>query len=156
MKSSIENTPNGPAAAAAKSLQSCLTLCDSIGGSPKGSPRPWDSSDKNTGVSYHFLLQCMKMKSESEAAQSCPTLSNPMDCSLPGSCIHRIFQARVLEWGPIAFSEKPSSNSQRSLLFPFLFASLSILAMAIFHPTKITFFTHQKTRGTCRVTTALQ
>ena len=119
-------------------------------------PRPWDSPGKNTGVGCHFLLQCMKMKSESEVAQSCPTLSNPMDCSLPGSCIHRIFQARVLEWGPIAFSEKPSSNSQRSLLFPFLFASLSILAMAIFHPTKITFFTHQKTRGTCRVTTALQ
>ena len=52
----------------------------------------------------HFLLQCMKVKSESEVAQSCPTLSNPMDCSLPGSSVHGIFQARVLEWGAIAFS----------------------------------------------------
>ena len=52
----------------------------------------------------HFLLQCMKVKSESEVAQSCPTLSNPMDCSLLGSSVHGIFQARVLEWGAIAFS----------------------------------------------------
>ena len=66
--------------------------------------RPWDSSGKNTGVSCHFLLQCMKVKSEREVAQSCPTLSNPMDCSLPGSSIHGIFQARVLRWGAIAFS----------------------------------------------------
>ena len=67
--------------------------------------RPWDSSGKNTGVGCHFLLQCMKVKSESEVAQSCPTLSDPMDCSLPGSSIHGIFQARVLEWGAIAFSK---------------------------------------------------
>ena len=67
--------------------------------------RPWDSPDKNTGVGCHFLLQCMKVKSESEAAQSCPTLRDPMDCSLPGSSVHGIFQARVLEWGAIAFSE---------------------------------------------------
>ena len=60
---------------------------------------PWDSPGKNTGVGYHFLLQCMKVKSESEIAQSCPTLSDPMDCSLPGSSVHGIFQARVLEWG---------------------------------------------------------
>ena len=66
--------------------------------------RPWDSPGKNTGVGCHFLLQCMKVKSESEVAQSCPTLSDPMDCSLPGSSIHGIFQARVLEWGAIAFS----------------------------------------------------
>ena len=65
---------------------------------------PWDSSGKNTGVCCHFLLQCMKVKSESEVAQSCPTLSNPMDCSLPGSSVRGIFQARVLEWGPVAFS----------------------------------------------------
>ena len=62
-------------------------------------PRPWDSPGQNTGVGCHFLLQCMKVKSESEVAQSCPTLSNPMDYSLPGSSIHGIFQARVLEWG---------------------------------------------------------
>ena len=84
------------AAAAAKSLQSCLTLCDPIDSSPPGSPHPWDSPGKNTGVGCHFLLQRVKVKSESEVAQSCPTLSDPMDCSLPGSSIHGIFQARVL------------------------------------------------------------
>ena len=66
--------------------------------------RPWESPGKNTGVGCHFLLQCMKVKSESEVAQSCPTLSDPMDCSLTGSSIHGIFQARVLEWVAIAFS----------------------------------------------------
>ena len=71
--------------AAAKSLQLCPTLCDPIDGSPPSSHHPWDSPGKNTGVGCHFLLQCMKEKSESEVAQSCPTLSDPMDCSLPGS-----------------------------------------------------------------------
>ena len=66
---------------------------------------PWDSPGKNTGVGCHFLLQHMKVKSESEVAQSCLTLRNPMDSSLPGSSVHGIFQARVLEWGAIAFSE---------------------------------------------------
>ena len=66
---------------------------------------PWDSPGKNTGVGCHFLLQCMKVKSESEIAQSCLTLSNPMDCSSPGSSVHGIFQARVLEWDAIAFSD---------------------------------------------------
>ena len=65
---------------------------------------PWDSPGKNAGVGCHFLLQCMKVKSESEVAQWCPTLSDPMDCSLPGSSVHGSFQARVLEWGAIAFS----------------------------------------------------
>ena len=65
---------------------------------------PWDPPGKNTGVGCHFLLQCMKVKSESEVAQSCPTLRDPMDCSPPGSSVHGIFQARVLEWGAIAFS----------------------------------------------------
>ena len=68
-------------------------------------PRPWDSPGKNTGVGCHFLLQCMKVKSESEVTQSCPTLSDPMDCSLPGSSVHGIFQGRGLEWGVIAFSD---------------------------------------------------
>ena len=68
-------------------------------------PHPWDSPGKNTGVGCHFLLQCTKVKSESEVAQSCPTLSDPMDCSPPGSSVHGIFQARVLEWGAIAFSD---------------------------------------------------
>ena len=65
---------------------------------------PWDSPGKNTGVGCHFLLQSKKVKSESEITQSCPTRSNSMDCSLPGSSIHGIFQERVLEWGAIAFS----------------------------------------------------
>ena len=69
-------------------------------------PRPWDSPGKNTGVGCHFLVQCMKVKSESEVAQSCPTLHNRMDCGPPGSSVHGIFQARVLEWGAIAFSEE--------------------------------------------------
>ena len=83
-------------AAAAKSHQSCPTLCDPI----DGSPLSLDSPGKNTGVGCHFLLQCMKVKSEREIA-----LSDPMDCSLPGSSIPGIFQARVLEWGAIAFSQ---------------------------------------------------
>ena len=78
---------------------------------PTRLPRPWDSPGKNTGVGCHFLLQCMKVKSETEAAQSCLTLSDFMDCSLPGSSVHGIFQARVLEWGAIAFSEKWYSSS---------------------------------------------
>ena len=72
--------------------------------------RPWDSPGKNTGVGCHFLLQCMKVKSESEDAQSCPTLRDPMDCSLPGSSIHGIFQARVLEWVATAFSKELNNN----------------------------------------------
>ena len=73
---------------------------------------PWDSPGKNTGVGCHFLLQCMKVKSESEVAQSCPTLSDPMDCSLSGSSIHGIFQTRVLEWSAIAFSKHLSRAVQ--------------------------------------------
>ena len=68
---------------------------------PTRLPHPWDSPGENTGVSCHFLLQCMKVKSESEVAQLCPTPSDPMDCSLPGSSVHGIFQARVLKWGAI-------------------------------------------------------
>ena len=82
-------------------------MCDSVRPQrqqPTRLPRPWDSPGKNTGVGCHFLLQCMKVKSESEVAQSCPTLSDPVDCGLPVSSAHRIFQARVLEWGAIAFS----------------------------------------------------
>ena len=71
---------------------------------PTRLPNPWDSPGKNTGVGCHFLLQCMKMKSETEVAQLCLTLRDPMDCSPPGSSVHGIFQARVLEWGAIAFS----------------------------------------------------
>ena len=81
-----------------------VRLCVTPWRQPTRLPRPWDSSDKNTGVGCHFLLQCMKVKNQSEVAQSCPTLSDPRDFSPPGSSIHRIFQARVLEWGAIAFS----------------------------------------------------
>ena len=73
---------------------------------PRRLPRPWDSPGKNTGVGCHFLLQRMKVKSESEVSQSCPTLTDPMDYSLPGSSVHGIFQARVLEWGAVAFSKR--------------------------------------------------
>ena len=82
---------SGHAAAAAKSLQSCLTVRPHRR-QPTRLPRPWDSQGKNTGVGCHFRLQCMKVKSESEVAQSCSTLSDPMDCSLPGSSVHGIFQ----------------------------------------------------------------
>ena len=68
---------------------------------PTRLPRPWDSPGNNTGVGWHFLLQCMTVKRESEVTQLCPALSDPMDCSLPGSSVHGIFQARVLEWGAI-------------------------------------------------------
>ena len=101
----------------------CLTLCDLIDCSPQAPPsmrphrqqptrlpRPWDSPGKNTGVGCHFLLQCMKVKSESEVAQSCRTLRDPMDCGPPGSTVHGIFQARVLEWGAIAFSDIATSS----------------------------------------------
>ena len=72
---------------------------------PTRLPSPGDSPGKNTGVDCHFLLQCMKVKSEREVAQSCPTLSDPMDCSPPSSSAHEVFQARVLEWGAITFQK---------------------------------------------------
>ena len=81
---------------------------------PTRLPRPWDSPGKNSGVGCHFLLQSMKVKSEREVAQSCPTLSDLMDCSLPGSSIHGTFQARVLERGAIAFSEIYDSKYTKS------------------------------------------
>ena len=79
---------------------------------PTRLPCPWDSPGKNTGVGCHFFLQCMKVESESEVTQSCLTLSDPMDCRLPGSSIHGIFQARVLEWGAIAFSDSTCNSAQ--------------------------------------------
>ena len=96
---------------------------------PNRLPRPWNSPGKNTGVGCYFLLQCMKVKSESEVAQSCQTLSNPRDCSLPSSSVHRIFQARVLEWGAIAFSEMIYShllNINKIPLFSILIKILKI------------------------------
>ena len=85
---------------------------------PTRLPHPWDSPGKNTGVGCHFFLQCRKVKSESEFAQSCPTLCDPMDCSLPGSSVHGIVQARVLEWGAIAFSVFWCLVSLNSVLGP--------------------------------------
>ena len=94
-----QNSRAGIWAAAAKSLQSCPTLCDAMDGSPPGFPRPWDSPGKNTGMGCHFLLQYMKVKSESEVAQLCPTLRDPMDCSPPGSSIYGVFQAKEYQSG---------------------------------------------------------
>ena len=111
-------TRDATAAAAAKSLQSCLTLCNPIDSSPPGSPSLGFSRQEHW-KGCHFLLQCMKVKSESEVAQLCPTLRDPMDCSLPGSSVHGIFQARVLEWGAIAssneFWEISKFGSQRNI-----------------------------------------
>ena len=87
-----------------------VQLCDPIDGSPSDS---WDSPGK-TGVGCHFLLQHMKVKSESKVIQLCLTLCNPMDCSLPGSTIHGILQARVLEWGALAFLSYTQSDQIRS------------------------------------------
>ena len=92
------------AAAAAKSLQLCLTGWPHRRQSTR-LPRPWGCPGKNTGVGCHFLLQCTRVRNESEVAQLCLTPRDPMDCSLLGSSVHGIFQARVLEWGAIAFSE---------------------------------------------------
>ena len=86
---------------------SCSVVSDSVRPhrwQPTRLPHSWDSLNKNTGVGFHFLLQCMKVKSQSEVTQSCLTLRDLVDCSLPGSSIHGIFQARILEWGAIAFS----------------------------------------------------
>ena len=100
----------------------CLCCCqvasvvsDSVrphGQQPTRLLRPWDSPGKNTGVGCHFLLQCMKVESESEVTQSCLTLSYPIDCCLPGSSIHGIFRATVLEWGAIAFSPEDSATAK--------------------------------------------
>ena len=102
-------------------------------------PCPWDSPGKNTGVGCHFLLQCMKVKSESEVAQSCPTLSDPMDCGPPGSSSHGIFQARVLEWGAIAFSTTCLARAKQVdltalLHFQFLCNARLPTSLPLIHP----------------------
>ena len=95
---------------------------------PTRLPRPWDSPGKNTGVGYHFLLQCMKVESEREVTQSCLTLS--MDCSLPGSSIHGIFQARVLEWGAIAVSVPSYSSFYMFFLYSSSYSSYRVFLVA--------------------------
>ena len=100
---------------------------------PTRLPHPWDSPGKNTGVGCHFLLQCMKVKSEGEVAQSCPTLGDPMDCSSPGSSIHGIFQARVLEWGCHCLLWKRSIDVNYTQLIDGLLNST--MSLLIFLPT---------------------
>ena len=95
---------------------------------PTRLPHPWDSPGKNTGVGCHLLFQCMKVKSESEVAQSCPTLSDPMDCGLPGSSVHGLFQARVLAWDAIAFSIKVLYHKIKIVFFIFCVCFLFMYA----------------------------
>ena len=105
------------AAVAAKSLQSCPTLCDPI---DRG-PLSLGFSRQEHWSGLPFPSPCLKVKSKSEVDQSCPTLSDPMDCSPPGSSVHGIFQARVLEWGAIAFSENLAFSLFLLILFDFSF-----------------------------------
>ena len=100
------------AAAAAKSLQSCPTLCDPIDSSPPGFPVPGILQGKNIGVGCHFLLQCIKVKSESEVAQLCPTLRDPMDCSLPGSSVHGFSRQEYWSGVPLPSPGNAASNYQ--------------------------------------------
>ena len=96
----------------------CCCVSDSVRPrrqQPTRLPRPWDSPGKNTGVGCHFLLQFRRVKSESEVTQSCPTLRYPMGCSLPGSSVHGVFQARALEWGAIAFSNPLHRGGQNKI-----------------------------------------
>ena len=94
--------------AAAKSLQLCPTVRPHRW-QPTRLPCPWDSPGKNAGVGCHFLLQCMKVKSENEVAQSSPTLATPWTAAYQAP-VHGIFQAKVLEWGAIAFSDYDISS----------------------------------------------
>ena len=112
---------------------------------PTRLPCPWDSPGQITRVGCHFLLQCMKVKSESEVAQSCPTLSHPMDCSLPSSSIHGIFQAKVLEWGAIAFSRAHDFNCDiQWTVYMFIYIIKEIgwgnIFFPITHPRKVLIF----------------
>ena len=116
-------------------------MSDSVrphGRQPTRLPCPWDSPGKNTGVGCHFLLQCIKVKSESEVAQLCLTPSDPMDCSLPGSSVHGIFQARVLEWGAIAFSLSPNSHALKTFLVNEIVFSSSLILFIL--PLLLSFF----------------
>ena len=138
------------AAAAAKSLQWCPTVRPHRW-QPIRLHRLWDSPGKNTGVGCHYLLQRVKVKSEREVAQSCLTLSEPMDCSPPGSSIHGIFQARVLEWGAIAFSILHTNNEkiEREIkeTIPFTIAMKRIKYSGIYIPkeTKDLYIENYKT-----------
>ena len=104
---------------------------------PTRLPRLWDSPPKNTGVGCHFLLPCMKVKNESEVVQSCLTLHDPMDCSLPGFSVHGIFQARVLEWVAIAFSKEHSEAYVRfwNGVHFYIISSVQFISVAQLCPT---------------------
>ena len=124
-------------------LLSRLVMSDSVRPHRRPPTRflcPWDSPGKNIEVGCHFLLQCMKVKSESEVTQSCPTLSNPMDCSLPASSIRAIFQARVLEWGAIAFSIYVHTQSNSGIMFLTTNSFLSQIFNSQRQPLYILFF----------------
>ena len=99
---------------------------------PTRLPHPWDSPGKNTGVGCHFLLQCLKMKSESEVTQLFPTLSDPMDCSPPGSSVHGIFQARVLEWVAIALTLLRNCSKVVACFCTLSLRSVSVLSWFLF------------------------
>ena len=103
---------------------------------PTRLPCPWDSPGKNTGVGCHFLLQCMKVKSESEVAQSCLTLLDPMDCSLPGSSAYGVCQARVLEWDAIAFS---TQSQKLSWYFSFQINYTKLICVVLYSIMKLGF-----------------
>ena len=107
---------------------------------------PWDSPGKNTGVGCHFLLQSMKVKSESEFVQSCPILSDPMDCSPPGSSVHGIFQARVLEWGAIVTNKTTALKKQSVNYAQFItiIKEQSISLYPIFFLVLYIFFLHEE------------
>ena len=111
---------------------SCSVMSDSLQPhrrQPTRLPRPWDSPGKNTGVGCHFLLQCLKVKSDSEVAQSCPAPSDPMDCSLPGSSIHGIFQAWVRESVAIAFSPSFLNEKKKKKLYIVVIIHMVCLGM---------------------------
>ena len=131
-----------PWSLAASLLLSCCQVTSVVSDSvrphrhqPTMLPRPWDSPGKNAGVGCHFLLQCMKVKNESEVTQLCSTLSDPMDCSPPGSSVHGIFQARVLDCVAIAFSEQPASGSQIRLYIELIWRAFRTLQNSVrVHP----------------------
>ena len=106
---------------------------------PTRLPCPWASPGKNTGVGCHFLLQCMKVKSTSEVAQSCPTLSNPMDCSPPGSSVHGLLQARILEW--VAISLFRVVFSLKALCHSTLHFSVTLSTTVCPFPSLLTLYT---------------
>ena len=114
---------------------------------PTRLPRPWDSPGKNTGVACHFLLQCMKVKSESEVAQSCPTLQDPRDCSPPGSSVHGILQARVLQWGAIAFSNlRTGKDKDKSMNLIHCFQNLPFDHSSVLRVLSFPFFLYSLPR----------